>query len=62
MPIVAAAASVKFALQEIAEAFYKDTGKTVRISYASSGNLVRQIQLGALAQLNELMTGETGDQ
>ena len=51
VPIVAAAASVKFALQEIAEAFYKDTGKTVRISYASSGNLTRQIQQGAPFEL-----------
>lgn len=43
IPVIAAAASVKIALKEIAEAFYQDTGKTVRISYSSSGNLTRQI-------------------
>lgn len=47
IPIIAAAASVKFALQDIAEEFNRDTGKTVRISYSSSGNLTRQIQQGA---------------
>lgn len=47
VPVIAAAASVKFALQDIAAAFYQDTGKTVRISYGSSGNLTRQIQQGS---------------
>jgi molybdate transport system substrate-binding protein len=46
IPIIAAASSVKFALQDIAEAFHQDTGKSVRISYSSSGNLTRQIQQG----------------
>ncbi|NOQ13669.1 MAG: molybdate ABC transporter substrate-binding protein [Methyloprofundus sp.] len=51
IPIIAAAASVKFALQDISQAFYQDTGKTVRISYSSSGNLTRQIQQGAPFEL-----------
>jgi molybdate transport system substrate-binding protein len=46
-PIIAAASSVKFALQDIAKAFKKDKGKSVRFSFASSGNLTRQIQQGA---------------
>lgn len=51
MPIIAAAASIKFALQEIATAFRQDTGKSVRFSFSSSGNLTRQIQQGAPFQL-----------
>lgn len=51
VPIIAAASSVKFALQDIAEAFFQDTGKSVRISYSSSGNLSRQIQQGAPFEL-----------
>ncbi len=51
VPVIAAAASVKFALQDIAEAFYNDTGKSVRISYSSSGNLTRQIQQGGPFEL-----------
>ncbi len=50
-PIIAAASSVKFALQDIATAFKKDTGKSVRFSFASSGNLTRQIQQGAPFEL-----------
>ena len=46
IPVIAAASSVKFALQDIAEVFHQDTGKSVRISYSSSGNLTRQIQQG----------------
>ncbi|NOR80107.1 MAG: molybdate ABC transporter substrate-binding protein [Methyloprofundus sp.] len=51
IPIIAAAASVKFALQDISQAFHQDTGKTVRISYSSSGNLTRQIKQGAPFEL-----------
>ncbi|NOQ64625.1 MAG: molybdate ABC transporter substrate-binding protein [Methyloprofundus sp.] len=50
-PVIAAAASVKFALQEIAAAFQQDTGKSLRISYASSGNLTRQIMQGSPFEL-----------
>lgn len=51
IPIIAAAANVKFALQDIAAAFRQDTGQTVHISYSSSGNLTRQIQQGAPFEL-----------
>lgn len=51
VPVIAAASSIKFALQDIAEAFRQDTGKNVRISYASSGNLTRQIQQGGPFQV-----------
>jgi len=51
IPIIAAAASVKLALQDIADAFRQDTGKSVRLSFASSGNLTRQIQQGAPFEL-----------
>lgn len=51
VPIIAAASSVKFALHDITEAFFQETGKSVRISYSSSGNLSRQIQQGAPFEL-----------
>ena len=51
VPVIAAASSVKFALQDIAEAFQQDTGKSIRISYSSSGNLTRQIQQGGPFEL-----------
>ena len=51
IPVIAAASSVRFAVQDIAKAFYQDTGKTVRISYSSSGNLTRQIQQGGPFEL-----------
>jgi len=50
-PVFAAAASMKFVLQDIAEAFHRDTGKDIRFSFASSGNLTRLIQQGAPFQL-----------
>ena len=45
--LVAAAADLKFALAEIAEAFARKTGSQVRITYGSSGDLARQIAQGA---------------
>jgi len=42
-PTVAAASDLKFALDEIAAIFQKQTGQSVRISYGSSGNFMRQI-------------------
>ena len=51
VPVIAAAASIKFALQDIAEAFHQDTGRRIRISYSSSGNLTRQIQQGGPFEL-----------
>src|SRR5580692_1987989 len=44
---VAAAADLQFAMQEIAGRFQKETGKTVKPIYGSSGNFFQQIQSGA---------------
>ena len=49
--VIAAASSIKFALKDIAESFYMETGKRVHISYSSSGNLTRQIQQGGPFEL-----------
>lgn len=48
---VAAAADLKFAVEEIAARFTADTGKTVRLTFGSSGNFTRQIQEGAPFQM-----------
>jgi molybdate transport system substrate-binding protein len=50
-PSIAAASDLKFALDEIAVRFEQDTGKTVRLTYGSSGNFYRQIQQGAPFEL-----------
>ena len=42
-PTIAAASDLKFALDDIAATFQKQTGKTVRIVYGSSGNFFQQI-------------------
>jgi molybdate transport system substrate-binding protein len=44
---VAAAADLKFALDELAAQYEKQTGRKVDISYGSSGNFFAQIQNGA---------------
>lgn len=49
--IVAAAASVQFALQDIAIAFSDETGEQLKLSFGSSGNLQRQILQGAPFEL-----------
>ena len=46
-PSIAAASDLKFALEEIAAGFTRATGKTVRLSFGSSGNFARQIRQGA---------------
>lgn len=50
-PLVAAAADLRFALDEIAAAFARDTGRQARIVYGSSGNFRRQIAEGAPFEL-----------
>jgi molybdate transport system substrate-binding protein len=50
-PSVAAAADLKFALDEVAARFRQQTGKTVRLTFGSSGNFYRQIQQGAPFEL-----------
>src|ERR1700675_1192017 len=44
---VAAAADLQFAMQEVASRFQKETGKTVKLIYGSSGDFFQQIQNGA---------------
>lgn len=50
-PVVAAASSLQFVLNEIAADFAEDTGDTVRFTFGSSGNLARQIRQGAPFEL-----------
>lgn len=51
IPAVAAAADLAFALPEIAEAFRKETGRDLKLSFGSSGNFARQIAGGAPFEL-----------
>ncbi len=44
---MAAAASLRYALDEIAERFTASTGEHVRIAYGATGSLVHQIEAGA---------------
>jgi molybdate transport system substrate-binding protein len=46
-PVVAAASDLQFAVEEIASAFRRETGKSVRLSTGSTGNFARQIREGA---------------
>ncbi len=50
-PIVFAAASMRTALDAVAAAWKAETGKTVKISYASSATLAKQIAQGAPADI-----------
>ena len=46
-PVVAAASDLQFALVEVADAFQASTGKSVRLTFGSSGNFARQIRQSA---------------
>ena len=46
-PLVAAASDLRFALDDVAAAYTRETGQSVRIVYGSSGNFRRQIAEGA---------------
>ncbi|QSX33829.1 molybdate ABC transporter substrate-binding protein [Shewanella avicenniae] len=48
---IAAAANIKFAMQQIVENYQQDTGAKVRVSYGSSGNFVSQLSHGAPFEL-----------
>ncbi len=50
-PAIAAAADLQYALAEIAEGFSRETGRTIRLSFGSSGNFARQILAGAPFEL-----------
>ena len=51
LPNVAAASDLQFALPEVANEFTRQTGKTVKLSFGSSGNYRRQIAEGAPFEL-----------
>ncbi len=50
-PVIAGAADLKFALEEIATRFRADTKREVKLVFGSSGNFYRQIGQGAPFQL-----------
>lgn len=50
-PAIAVAASLRIAMPSLVEAFEETSGETVRLSYASSGVLTRQIRRGAPFEL-----------
>jgi molybdate transport system substrate-binding protein len=47
MPTLAAASDLKFAIEEVAARFEKDTGQKLRLVFGSSGNFKTQILQGA---------------
>ncbi|MFN3973600.1 MAG: molybdate ABC transporter substrate-binding protein, partial [Gemmobacter sp.] len=51
VPVIAAAADLKFAVTELAAAFKAETGKEVKLSFGSTGNFATQIREGAPFQL-----------
>jgi molybdate transport system substrate-binding protein len=51
VPAIAAAASVQYALTDIANEFRRETGHEVRLAFGSSGNFRRQIADGAPFEL-----------
>lgn len=50
-PVIAAAADLSFAVEEIAARFRQDTGMEVRLAFGSTGNFARQIREGAPFQM-----------
>lgn len=51
VPVIAAASDLRYAIEEIATRFERDTGRQVKISLGSSGNFRQQIARGAPFQL-----------
>jgi molybdate transport system substrate-binding protein len=47
IPSVAAASDLQFALDEVVELYKQQTGKSIRVTYGSSGNFYQQIRQGA---------------
>jgi len=51
VPVVAAASDLQYALTEVAAAFTRASGRSVKLTFGSSGNFVRQIVQGAPFEL-----------
>ncbi|MBE0627311.1 MAG: molybdate ABC transporter substrate-binding protein [Burkholderiales bacterium] len=51
VPVIAAASDLQYALTEVAAAYAQASGRSVRLSFGSSGNFVRQIVQGAPFEL-----------
>jgi molybdate transport system substrate-binding protein len=51
IPVVAAASDLQYALSEVAAAFERASGRSVKLTFGSSGNFVRQIAQGAPFEL-----------
>lgn len=51
VPAIAAAADLKYALTEIAQAFEQHSGRAVKLSFGSSGNFAHQLEQGAPFEL-----------
>jgi molybdate transport system substrate-binding protein len=51
VPVIAAASDLKFALEDIARQFTRETGRTLKLSFGSSGNFFRQISQNAPFEL-----------
>ncbi|GLH72258.1 molybdate ABC transporter substrate-binding protein [Geothrix limicola] len=51
VPVVAAAADLQFALEEVAQHFSAGTGLQVKLAFGSSGQFARQLEQGAPFQL-----------
>lgn len=50
-PVIAAASSLKFALEEVAATYHQQQGRKLRLVFGSSGNFYRQIRQGAPFEL-----------
>ncbi len=50
-PLIAAASSLRFALEELAQDFQTQTGESVTLVFGASGNFSRQIRQGAPFQM-----------
>ncbi|MCO6411611.1 MAG: molybdate ABC transporter substrate-binding protein [Thiogranum sp.] len=50
-PVVAAAADLQFALEDVARAFRQDSGRSLKLAFGSSGTFATQIRHGAPFEL-----------
>ncbi len=50
-PVIAAASDLKFALEDIAQTYQKETGQALKLTMGSSGTFATQIRNGAPFQM-----------